>query len=89
MCHIELKCRVGGIIAYSAVLTLAYRAKIVQTMHGSLCHDLLLSLRAHVDEHLVEAAYARICIVRDKLRVLCVQGRLILDVAIRQQAHGC
>ena len=71
------------------MLALTDRAKIIQTMHGSLCHDLLLSLRTHVDEYLVEATYARICIVRDKLRVLSIQGRLILDVAIRGQAHGC
>ena len=71
------------------MLALTDRAKIIQAMHGSLCHDLLLSLRAHVDEYLVEATYARICIVRDKLRVLSIQGRLILDVAIRRQAHSC
>ena len=72
MSHIELKCRVGGIIANRAMLALTDRAKIVQTMHGRLRHYLLLSLRAHVDEHLVEATYARICIVRDKLRVLSI-----------------
>ena len=54
------------------MLALTDRAKIIQAMHGSLCHYLLLSLRAHVDEYLVEATYARICIVRDKLRVLSI-----------------
>lgn len=82
--HVELEDRVGGQVAEGAVLALSQGAKVIEAVHRGLCHDFLGDFGSHIDEYLVDAANARVCVLRDQLWVLIVQGGLILDITL----HG-
>ena len=83
---IDLECGVYS-VSNGSILALLDRPEVIDPVHGRKGHDFLGHLRAHIDQDLVEPSNARISVVRDELRVLFIQGRLVLNITTSLLNH--